>query len=178
MEAIDLTKLAIRAAREKQRTCRAEKEATEQALEKLISQLDEAGAEATRLEAKLSKLINAPPSDGTDVTGSLSDDLLLLVLWLLGPASLLVAVPAVCKKWRRLARAMSGARLDLSFVPYAARKAMSANRALQMTTSLAGRFPRTTTVQLCEFNHLEDGAVVALVDNCPQITTVDFQQMA
>ena len=174
MEAIDLTKLAIRAAREKQRTCRAEKEATEQALEKLICQLDEAGAEATRLEAKLSKLINAPPSDGTDVTGSLSDDLLLLVLWLLGPASLLVAVPAVCKKWRRLARVMSGARLDLSFVPCAARKAMSADRTLQMATSLAGRFPRTTTVRMYEFSQLEDGAVIALANNCSQLTAVKF----
>ncbi len=49
MEAIDLTKLAIRAARERQRTCRADKEAAERALEKLIVELDEAGAEATRL---------------------------------------------------------------------------------------------------------------------------------
>ena len=57
MEAINLTKLAIRAAREEQHTCRVEKEATEQALEKLIDRLDKAGAKATRLEAKLSKQV-------------------------------------------------------------------------------------------------------------------------
>ena len=93
MEAIDLTKLAIRAARAKQRAYRVQKEAAERALEKLIGQLDEAGAEATRLEVKLSKQVNAPLPDGTDVTDRLSDDLLPLVLRLLGPAALLVVVP-------------------------------------------------------------------------------------
>ena len=40
----------------------------------------------------------APIPDETNFTDRLSDDLILLVLWLLGPAALLVAVPAVCKK--------------------------------------------------------------------------------
>ena len=62
-------------------------------LGKLIGQLDEAGCRGNA--AKLSKQVNAPLSDGTDVTDRLSDDLLLLVLLLLFPAALLVAVRGV-----------------------------------------------------------------------------------
>ena len=71
MEAVNLTKLAIRAARKKQHIYAMEKEAAEQALakaeqalEKSIGWPDETGAEAARLEAKAFEQVNAPPADG------------------------------------------------------------------------------------------------------------------
>ena len=45
-----------------------------------------------------------------------------------------------------------GAYSRRSGVPQSARQVMSADRALQMTTSLACRFLRTVTVQMCDFS--------------------------
>ena len=52
--------------------------------------------------------------DSGDSAG-LPDELLALVLAFADPVALLLAVPAVCRQWRRVAAEVPGARLDLGW---------------------------------------------------------------
>ena len=80
-----------------------------------IARLDGADARVAQLEAKLSKQASAPLPSGADAADRLGGGMLVPALRLLGPAALLLAAPAACKKRRRLAHATSGARPDLPF---------------------------------------------------------------
>ena len=108
MEAINRTKLAIAASREKQRRCRLayavcqhtqlEAEWAMHEAELAMLEVDE---ETTQLELVLSKQVNAPLAGGTDLTKRVPDDVLELVLHKLTLAELFQA-GRVSRRWRLL----------------------------------------------------------------------------
>ena len=139
MEAINQTKLAIAAAREKHGRCRLAHAAkcmyyqcnsfdaeqamleAEQAMLEAEQAVLEVAGETTRLELMLSKQVNAPLADGTDVTKRVPDGVLELVLRQMTMAELFQA-GRVSRRWRLLVGRVSRmwAAMDVRFAKYAA----------------------------------------------------------
>ena len=128
MEAINETKLAIAASREKHGTCRLAYAATKQAMleaEQAMLEAEQAvlgvAEETTRLQLVLSKQVNAPLADGSDVTRRVADDVLELVLRRLTMSELFQA-GRVSRRWRMLVGRVSRmwAAMDVRYAKYAA----------------------------------------------------------
>ena len=128
MEAINLTKLAIAASREKHGRCRRAHAAAAQAMREAEQAMLEAqqavlevAEETTRLELVLSKQVNAPLADGTDVTKRVPDGVLELVLRQMTMAELFQA-GRVSRRWRLLVGRVSRMwkAIDVRLAKYAA----------------------------------------------------------
>ena len=79
-------------------------------IDALIQEKAELEQRKSALEYELDDMINAPPPDGSDLTLSLPDELLIKIVLLLSVQSIFTGPAAVCRKWRRLAasRSVSG----------------------------------------------------------------------
>ena len=107
----------------------------------------------------------------------LPEELLGLVLAYVDPATLLSAVPAVCRRWRRMAAEIPGVQLDIKRAP-------GMNRAFQLFRGeadaiaalavLGAKFPKAEAVVLKGCDNLTDAAVVALAERCPLLASVDW----
>jgi hypothetical protein len=140
MEAINQTKLAIAAAREKHGRCRLAHAAkcmyyqcnsfdaeqamleAEQAMLEAEQAVLEVAGETTRLELMLSKQVNAPLADGTDVTKRVPDDVLELVLLRKLTMAELFQASRVSRRWRLLVGRVSRmwSAMDVKYAKYAA----------------------------------------------------------
>ena len=127
----------------------------------------------------------AASSDSSPVE-LLPDEILCLVLSRLDPKTLMIAVPQVCRRWRRVCPCVRQVHLDFSGrkkqkeegpkVPVEALAGWPAPAVLATAgwrSGLCELFPLTTRISLCSTS-VADAHVLAVASKCKGLTRADF----
>ena len=112
------------------------------------------------------------------------DELLEIIFAFLGPKTLMITVPQVCRQWRQVCQGLVGVHLDFRWwngmVPVGALAGATDTPFVRANpgwvTGLCQLFPHTAAASFKEENGVTDEGVVALAKGCPGLTSVSFSR--